>query len=92
MRSKIFNDVRMEEVVIHKFKMPSYTDFYKFKFEEFDQWRESEKGKWISDRVQGVTEHSYRDHEMDGQVVIFTGFLKPVDKTVMLFKLSLIHI
>ena len=86
MRSKIFNDVFMEEVVIHKFKMPSYTDFYKFKFEEFDQWRESEKGKWISDRVQGVTEHSYRDHEMDGQVVIFTGFLKPVDKTFMLLK------
>ena len=86
MRSKIFNDVLMEEVVIYKFKMPGYTDFYKTKIEEVSQWRETEKGKWIIDRVQGVTEHTYRDHEMVGHVVIFTGFLKPVDKTFMLLK------
>ena len=90
MRSKIFNDVLMEEVLIHKFIIPDYSpdysDLLTSKIKEFDQWRETAKAKWLSDRVREVTEHSFRDAPTLNQVVYLTGFLKPVDKTFMLLK------
>jgi hypothetical protein len=86
MRSKIFDNVLMEEVLIHKFIIPDYLDFQQSQIEEIDQWRETAKAKWLSDRVREVTKHSFRDAPTLNQVVYFTGFLKPVDKTFMLLK------
>ena len=86
MRMKLFNNVLMEEAVIHTVVIPSYTDFYKFKIDELGEWRDSEKGKWLLDRVQDITEYSYKDVVTMNQIVRITGFLKPVDKTFMLLK------
>jgi hypothetical protein len=86
MRSKIFDNVLMEEVLIHKFIIPDHGDLLTSKIEEFDEWRETAKAKWLSDRVREVTEHSFKDAPTLNQVVYLTGFLKPVDKTFMLLK------